>query len=95
MSMEKKTKAKSKSKTSDGRKQLTSVRVVQRNLVYIMGLPLDLADEDVCTSVFLPAPILTVAFLSISKYIFRHLIFVPFFFSFYKERSTLLSMGRY
>lgn len=52
MSMEKKTKAKSKSKTSDGRKQLTSVRVVQRNLVYIMGLPLDLADEDVCTSVF-------------------------------------------
>ncbi|KAL8115637.1 hypothetical protein AgCh_022224 [Apium graveolens] len=46
MSMEKKTKAKSKSKTSDGRKQLTSVRVVQRNLVYIMGLPLDLADED-------------------------------------------------
>nr|XP_017233214.1 PREDICTED: uncharacterized protein LOC108207265 [Daucus carota subsp. sativus] len=46
MSMEKKSKAKSKSKTSDGRKQLTSVRVVQRNLVYIMGLPLDLADED-------------------------------------------------
>lgn len=52
MSMEKKTKAKSKTKTSEGRKQLTSVRVVQRNLVYIMGLPLDLADEEVCTSCF-------------------------------------------
>ncbi|XP_023636120.1 uncharacterized protein LOC17876101 isoform X2 [Capsella rubella] len=37
---------KSKSKPSEGRKQLTSVRVIQRNLVYIVGLPLDLADED-------------------------------------------------
>ncbi|CAH8333796.1 unnamed protein product [Eruca vesicaria subsp. sativa] len=37
---------KSKSKPSDGRKQLTSVRVIQRNLVYIVGLPLNLADED-------------------------------------------------
>ncbi|XP_010483660.1 PREDICTED: uncharacterized protein LOC104762130 isoform X1 [Camelina sativa] len=38
---------KSKSKPSEGRKQqLTSVRVIQRNLVYIVGLPLNLADED-------------------------------------------------
>ncbi|XP_010456073.1 PREDICTED: uncharacterized protein LOC104737565 [Camelina sativa] len=37
----------SKSKPSEGRKQqLTSVRVIQRNLVYIVGLPLNLADED-------------------------------------------------
>ena len=41
---------KGKSKTADSRKQLSSVRVVQRNLVYIVGLPLSLADEDVCTS---------------------------------------------
>ncbi|KAK3036811.1 hypothetical protein RJ639_031289, partial [Escallonia herrerae] len=47
MSMERKVKSqKSKSKTSEGRKQLSSVRVIQRNLVYIMGLPLNLADED-------------------------------------------------
>ncbi|XP_015079364.1 uncharacterized protein LOC107023251 isoform X4 [Solanum pennellii] len=37
---------KGKSKTADSRKQLSSVRVVQRNLVYIVGLPLSLADED-------------------------------------------------
>lgn len=48
MSMEKKIKSqKGKNKTSEGRKQLSSVRVIQRNLVYIVGLPLNLADEDV------------------------------------------------
>ncbi|AES88710.2 uncharacterized protein [Medicago truncatula] len=47
MNLEKKVKnQKAKSKSSDGRKQLSSVRVIQRNLVYIVGLPLDLADED-------------------------------------------------
>ncbi|ESQ42329.1 hypothetical protein EUTSA_v10012567mg [Eutrema salsugineum] len=44
--MERKKTQKSKSKPSEGRKQLTSVRVIQRNLVYIVGLPLNLADED-------------------------------------------------
>jgi CCR4-NOT transcription complex subunit 4 len=45
--MERKKIQKSKSKSSEGRKQqLTSVRVIQRNLVYIVGLPLNLADED-------------------------------------------------
>lgn len=44
--MERKKTQKSRSKPSDGRKQLTSVRVIQRNLVYIVGLPLNLADED-------------------------------------------------
>ncbi|CAN7137160.1 unnamed protein product [Brassica rapa subsp. narinosa] len=31
---------------SEGRKDLTGVRVIQRNLVYVMSLPFDLADED-------------------------------------------------
>ncbi|KAJ0261379.1 RNA binding [Hirschfeldia incana] len=44
--MDRKKTQKSKSKPSEGRKQLTSVRVIQRNLVYIVGLPLNLADED-------------------------------------------------
>ncbi|MCI08449.1 RNA binding family protein, partial [Trifolium medium] len=45
--MERKMKSqKAKSKTSEGRKQLSNVRVIRRNLVYIVGLPLDLADED-------------------------------------------------
>ncbi|CAL0329107.1 unnamed protein product [Lupinus luteus] len=47
ISVEKKTKnQKAKSKSSDGRKQLSSVRVIQRNLVYIVGLSLTLGDED-------------------------------------------------
>lgn len=51
MSMEKKVRSqKGKNKTTEGRKQLSSVRVIQRNLVYIVGLPLNLADEDVCVS---------------------------------------------
>jgi len=46
--MERKMKSqKAKSKSSEGRKQLSNVRVIRRNLVYIVGLPLDLADEDV------------------------------------------------
>ena len=48
INLERKTKSqKAKIKSSDGRKQLSSVRVIQRNLVYIVGLPLNLADEDV------------------------------------------------
>ena len=38
---------KAKSKLSEARKQLSDVRVIQRNLVYIVGLPLNLADERV------------------------------------------------
>ncbi|XP_056166237.1 uncharacterized protein LOC115670873 isoform X2 [Syzygium oleosum] len=45
---ERKTKSqKAKTKSSEERKQLGSVRVIQRNLVYIVGLPLNLADEDI------------------------------------------------
>ncbi|CAL5207188.1 unnamed protein product [Lathyrus oleraceus] len=45
-SQHKKKLQKVKPKSSDGRKHLTDVRVIQRNLVYIIGLPLNLADED-------------------------------------------------
>lgn len=38
---------KAKPKASEGRMHLNNVRVIQRNLVYIIGLPLNLADEDV------------------------------------------------
>ncbi|XP_058101075.1 uncharacterized protein LOC131245554 isoform X2 [Magnolia sinica] len=37
---------KAKSKTSEGRKHLSTVRVIQRNLVYIVGIPANLADEE-------------------------------------------------
>ncbi|KAG6631653.1 hypothetical protein CIPAW_13G104900 [Carya illinoinensis] len=46
ISLDRKKCQKVKSKPSEGRKQLSSVRVIQRNLVYIVGLPLNLADED-------------------------------------------------
>ncbi|KAK7393584.1 hypothetical protein VNO78_22142 [Psophocarpus tetragonolobus] len=35
-----------KPKSVDGRKHLSDVRVIQRSLVYIIGLPLNLADEE-------------------------------------------------
>lgn len=38
---------KAKPKASEGRMHLNNVRVIQRNLVYIIGLPLNLADEAV------------------------------------------------
>lgn len=44
---QKKKMQKLKPKASDGRKHLNDVRVIQRNLVYIIGLPLNLANEDV------------------------------------------------
>lgn len=48
ISMERKMRPqKLKTKSSEGKKQqLSSVRVIQRNLVYIVGLPLNLGDED-------------------------------------------------
>lgn len=50
--MDRKKTQKSKLKPSEGRKQLANVRVVQRNLVYIVGLPIELADEDVFSQTF-------------------------------------------
>lgn len=38
---------KARPKTSEGRMHLSNVRIIQRNLVYIIGLPLNLADESV------------------------------------------------
>ncbi|CAK7331670.1 unnamed protein product [Dovyalis caffra] len=46
INIERKKSHKAKTKPYEGRKQLSSVRVIQRNLVYIVGLPLNLADED-------------------------------------------------
>ena len=54
ISMERKMKSqKTKNKPSEVKKQqLSSVRVIQRNLVYIVGLPLNLGDEDVLSVSF-------------------------------------------
>lgn len=38
---------KSKTRTSEMRKHLSNVRVIQRNLVYIVGIPASLADEEI------------------------------------------------
>ncbi|XXG67692.1 hypothetical protein AAC387_Pa06g0974 [Persea americana] len=47
LNSEKKLKSqKAKSKASEGRKHLSTVRVIQRNLVYIVGIPANLADEE-------------------------------------------------
>lgn len=65
VNLEKKMKSqKPKAKSSEGRKQFSSVRVIQRNLVYIVGLPLNLADEHVFT--IWPCPFFSPLFLGIS-----------------------------
>lgn len=84
--------------TSDGRKQLSSVRVIQRNLVYIVGLPLNLADEDVASpSIFLSQHICALAHICVwlieahyFLYFFMHLLY-----SFCSVENILLSMGRF
>jgi CCR4-NOT transcription complex subunit 4 len=46
-------KKKTKKKHTFSRKQLVNVRVIQRNLVYVVGLTLDVAREDVIVSIVL------------------------------------------
>ncbi|KAM7504500.1 hypothetical protein LguiB_003404 [Lonicera macranthoides] len=41
---------KAKPKMNEARKDLSNVRVIQRKIAYVIGLPLSLADEDVWTS---------------------------------------------
>lgn len=38
---------KAKTKANEVRKDLTNVRVIQRKMAYVTGLPLGIADEDV------------------------------------------------
>lgn len=38
---------KAKPKAPEVKKDLTNVRVIQRKMAYVIGLPLSLADEDV------------------------------------------------
>jgi hypothetical protein len=50
-------KVKSKALTVEAKKHLASVRVIQRNLVYIIGLPANLCNESVRT-IFFTHPII-------------------------------------
>lgn len=45
---------KAKPKVNEVKKDLTNVRVIQRKMAYVIGLPLSLADEDVrsCFTIF-------------------------------------------
>ncbi|KAG9142112.1 hypothetical protein Leryth_026726 [Lithospermum erythrorhizon] len=51
---------KAKPKTNEVKKDLTNIRVIQRKMAYVIGLPLDLADEDI-----LPFPPFSLAILFI------------------------------
>ncbi|KAJ8421425.1 hypothetical protein Cgig2_033932 [Carnegiea gigantea] len=86
INMEKKQKSqKAKIKSAESRKQLSSVRVIQRNLVYIVGLPLNLADEDVRTSLISSSPSLVCVLITS----------IGFLSSFCNEKNILPSMARY
>lgn len=61
---------KAKPKTIEVKKDLTNIRVIQRKMAYVIGLPLSLADEDVrsgftnlCQHICLP---------SLTKKLFLH-----------------------
>lgn len=41
---------KAKPKATEVKKDLTNIRVIQRKMAYVIGLPLSLADEDVSSS---------------------------------------------
>lgn len=91
ISMERKMKSqKSKTKSSEGKKQqLSSVRVIQRNLVYIVGLPLNLGDEDVLSlslSLRMFFPTSTVHVLN---------TVMTMFCSFFSGENILASMERF
>lgn len=91
ISMERKMKSqKSKTKSSEGKKQqLSSVRVIQRNLVYIVGLPLNLGDEDVLSlslSLRMFFPTSTVHVL---------ITVMTMFCSFFSGENILASMERF
>lgn len=81
---------KSKTKSSEGKKQqLSSVRVIQRNLVYIVGLPLNLGDEDVLSlslSLRMFFPTSTVHVL---------ITVMTMFCSFFSGENILASMERF
>lgn len=69
---------KSKPKAPEGRKHLSDVRIVQRNLVYIIGLPLNLTDEDVSGFIPLYIPFLldcNLAEHGARYYLLLHLLF--------------------
>jgi CCR4-NOT transcription complex subunit 4 len=59
-------KVKSKALTVEAKKHLASVRVIQRNLVYIIGLPANLCSESVRT----------IFFTSGSYFLMEHLIVI-------------------
>lgn len=85
--------------TSDGRKQLSSVRVIQRNLVYIVGLPLNLADEDVASpSNSLSQHICALAHICvwlIEAHYVLYFYLMHLLCSFCSVENILLSMGRF
>lgn len=85
--MEKKKSHKLKSKTAEGRKQLASVRVIQKNLVYVVGLPLNFADEDVSAS-----PFFCLGFLHYLFFLF--LLPSMLVCSFFSAKNILASMGK-
>ena len=88
---------KAKPKSSEGRMHLSNVRVIQRNLVYIIGLPLNLADEAVSDTLSLVAIVSCICFTFLSDVYFQvsnQDIFSLIAISFSREESTLDSMGR-
>jgi hypothetical protein len=91
-------KVKSKALTVEAKKHLASVRVIQRNLVYIIGLPANLCNESVRT-IFFTYPIFsygTSRFCRVAVNFSAHVNVIMFLcFRYLSAGNTLVSMGRF
>lgn len=86
-------KAKAKAKTTEGKKDLTNIRVIQRRMAYVIGLPLSLADENVRTF-FTDFVVLIVALDLNHLHFFTDKKHLVVFCSSYRKRNFLGSMAR-
>lgn len=87
---------KSKTKSSEGKKQqLSSVRVIQRNLVYIVGLPLNLGDEDVLSLSLHLSVSLSLRMFFPTSTVHVLITVMTMFCSFFSGENILASMERF
>jgi hypothetical protein len=75
--------------TVESKKHLASVRVIQRNLVYIIGLPAHLCNESVSSHPNL------IKLCDMFKFYFSYQLYYYYLFRYLSVGSTLANMGKF
>ena len=75
--------------TVESKKHLATIRVIQRNLVYIIGLPAHLCNESVSSH-----PLLSKS-CDMFKFYFSYQLYYYFLFRYLSVGSTLVIMGKF